>query len=101
MQFLWHNFIFKPKSLKSLVLSLLRKEPEQYLINTVSNQRNVINYTYSRDQNCLKKGKKRTYDKVKIMEVYKIKGDTDMVKQKFLFKLSNGDKGSALQTHKR
>lgn len=37
---------------------------------------------------------------IKMMEVYKIKGDTDMVKQKFLFKLSNGDKGSALQTHK-
>lgn len=57
MQFLWHNFYFKPKSLKSLVLSLLRKEPKEYLINTVSNQRYVIIHTQSRDQNCLKKGK--------------------------------------------
>lgn len=35
-----------------------------------------------------------------MMEVYKIMGDKDMIKQKFLFKLSNGDKVSALQTHK-
>lgn len=32
MHFLWHNFIFKPKSLKSLVSSLLRIEPEQYYL---------------------------------------------------------------------
>ena len=35
-----------------------------------------------------------------MMEVYKIMGDTDVVKQKFLFKLPNDEKGSALQTHK-
>lgn len=28
----WNNFIFKPKSLKSLVLFLLRKELKQHLI---------------------------------------------------------------------
>lgn len=34
------------------------------------------------------------------MGVYKIMGDTDRVKQKFLFKLPDGDKGDALQTHR-
>lgn len=34
------------------------------------------------------------------MGVYKIMGDTDRVNQKFLFKLPDGDKGNALQTHR-
>jgi len=29
-----------------------------------------------------------------MLEVYKIMGDTDMVKQKFLFKLPNSDKST-------
>ena len=43
MQGFWHNFIFKPKFLNSLVLSLLRKEPEQYLINTCHRLKQGVN----------------------------------------------------------
>lgn len=35
-----------------------------------------------------------------MMELHKILGEPDMVKEKVLVKLSNGDKGSARQTHK-
>lgn len=35
-----------------------------------------------------------------MMEVCNIRGDTDTVKQNLPFKVSNGDKVSALQTHK-